>query len=296
MKYVIDGQTLTDIADAIREGYDEPFKMTPELMPYDIRTIIDERNTNLDNIKTAIENNGVEVPDDTLTSEYADKIDEVAEVAHNDGMYEFEKAITANWTRTNYLRAFVGTDFSGITFSKTIEPSIIGRMFYNYVGATLPINIDCSGSVATGEGESVGAYATFSWMTNVEEVPDYGIPAQHTYYQTYHTSRKLKKIAVIRSKASTVYNGTFTQCSVLEDVTFDGKIGRNISFSNSPNLTVASLKNIITHLVDYTGTSNEYTYKLTLHADSKALLEAEGNTSPNGNSWLEYIDDLKWNV
>lgn len=89
------------------------------------------------------------------------------------------------------------------------------------------------------------------------------------------------------------YQGTFTQCNTLQNITFDGVIGRNISFSYSP-LTVESMKSIITHLKNYAGTTSEFTYKITFSSACLTALEAEGTTSPSGNTWTEYIEELGW--
>lgn len=91
------------------------------------------------------------------------------------------------------------------------------------------------------------------------------------------------------------FGTAFYNCSALKNIIISGVIPVSISFSFSP-LTVASLKSIITHLKDYSGTESENTYTVTFKASAFAALEAEGSTSPNGNTWTEYIDDLKWNL
>ena len=83
--------------------------------------------------------------------------------------------------------------------------------------------------------------------------------------------------------------------SKLENVVFEGVIPATISFSSCP-LTVESMKSVITHLKDYSGTESEYTYTVTFKSTAFSALTAEGTTSPNGNTWAEYIDDLKWNL
>lgn len=86
----------------------------------------------------------------------------------------------------------------------------------------------------------------------------------------------------------------FSNCSKLANITVHGNIPLSISFSSSP-LTVESMKSVITHLKDYSGTSNEFTYKVTFSSACITALEAEGATSPNGNLWTDYINDLGWN-
>ena len=88
----------------------------------------------------------------------------------------------------------------------------------------------------------------------------------------------------------------FTGCVALENITFSGgKIQYNINFKDSKKLTVASTKGIIETLEDYAGTSSEYLYTVSFAPETIALLEAEGNTSPSGGSWVDYITEKGWN-
>lgn len=92
------------------------------------------------------------------------------------------------------------------------------------------------------------------------------------------------------------YVNSFHTCSKLENITFEGDIGTNISFQWSP-LTAKSAKSVITHLFDYSADATKaYAYTVNFSDTTLALLEAEGNTAPNGGTWLEYIDSLGWNV
>ena len=93
----------------------------------------------------------------------------------------------------------------------------------------------------------------------------------------------------------TSFSESFAQCKKLKDIRFvENSIKATIGLSVSSELTIDSLKSIINGLYDYSGTENEGVYKLTLHADSKALLETEGATAPNGLTWLEYISAKGW--
>jgi hypothetical protein len=90
----------------------------------------------------------------------------------------------------------------------------------------------------------------------------------------------------------------FAQDLALTNVTFEGVIGRNINFSASP-LSVESMKSVITHLKDCSGTTSEYTYTVTFKSSAFSVLEAEGATAEyNGVActWAELIDNKKWNL
>lgn len=94
---------------------------------------------------------------------------------------------------------------------------------------------------------------------------------------------------------NTTFNNAFTDCRSLTTIEFGGCIGRDINFQWSP-LSVYSMKSIITHLKDYSSDSNNaFKYTLTFNADCWSALEAD-STSPNGNRWRDYVNDLGWNA
>ncbi len=106
--------------------------------------------------------------------------------------------------------------------------------------------------------------------------------------------RALKKIRKLIVHEALGYERCFVNADKLTDVEFEGVIGKSISFAQSP-LGIESLRNIILHLKDYSGGSTE-THILTLKDGCKTLLEENGNTSPNGNLWTEYVSDLGWTL
>lgn len=226
---------------------------------------------------------------DKLT-EAAENVPKVYEAGYDKGTSdfrdEFEKWFTANGARTVYVRAFNQTDFNGYTFKTTIKPKAIGRMFYDYKGTELPKNIDCSLSNCSGAGETTSAIGTFGCAYYVTEIEDYKIPAQHIYYQTFVSCRKVKKIAVVRSTSSTIYStDNFLECYALEEIAFEGEIGQNINFQWSHLLTHDSLMSIINALVDYSEDTSGTTYTLTLGADNIAKLSAEEIAIIENKGW-----------
>lgn len=102
---------------------------------------------------------------------------------------------------------------------------------------------------------------------------------------------------VFKNDGSQNWYTPFTGCSKLKNVnSVEGKIGRTANLSPCP-LTAQSAINFINALMDYSGTSNEYAYTITFSSTTIAELEALGNTAPNGETWLEYVQNvLCWNV
>lgn len=118
------------------------------------------------------------------------------------------------------------------------------------------------------------------------------------YYQAFAYCAKLHTIERIAFGEKTTANEAFHRCTNLQNVTFDGVIGTNISFSYSP-LTVESLKNTIVHLKNYTGTDSEGTYTLTLKDTCKTALQADTETVElDGVSYtyFELITAKGWNL
>jgi hypothetical protein len=104
----------------------------------------------------------------------------------------------------------------------------------------------------------------------------------------------------------------FGSCSNLEEIRFldynekgeyvPSEIGNSIDFKSCTLLSVASMINIIKHLVDYS-TDSTGTYTLTLHDDAWTRLseaEQQGRTPQSEGidftgTWREYVSSIGWN-
>lgn len=81
---------------------------------------------------------------------------------------------------------------------------------------------------------------------------------------------KLQTIKKIIVSEKNTFSGWFGQCSDLQNITFEGVIGNDLSFADSPSLTVESMLNIFDCLRD--NKASGVTNTLTLHATAKAKL------------------------
>lgn len=169
-----------------------------------------------------------------------------------------------NGSRTNYTYAFYGYGWYDDIYNPkyTIKP-VQGNAVYglSYITDTkVPIDL-----TAIGTNSQVFAYATRLVTIN----------------------------KVIFAADVSVSSSCFNSCNSLKNITVEGEIGRSISLQFSP-LTVASMKNIIEHLVNYAGTDSEETYTVKFSEDCWTALEASG-TSPNGGTWKDYVElTLGW--
>lgn len=240
--------------------------------------------------------------------EMASGVDEVYEAGCNDHNRAFWEQYQNGGKRTDYSRAFTcGINGDMVVFNKeTFTPiydmyvTNADRMFKGGLKGiddlvehleNLGVILDFSKNTTFNQ--------TFSLMfgnspKRIGVIDTTGMLPENTLNVTFNKSN-IVTIDKIICLSTTIFGTAFSTSDKLENITFEGEIGLDINFSVSP-LTVESLKSIITHLKDYSGTTSEYTYTLTFKTSAFEALEAEGNTSPNGNTWTEYIDDLKWNL
>lgn len=231
--------------------------------------------------------------------EIAKNVSKVYEAGKKSEYDAFWDGIQNSGNRERYEYAFVDWDVEYIRPKYKVVPNSSSRnlnLFYNNskLKKIESKYFDFSNhrpNIAAGVN---GNYLTFANCPNLEEIEDVGINGGG-YYSTYSSNQKLKKIAVMRCVEGGAYSEPFRGCESLTDIIIEGVISTNFPIRQSP-LTVESLKSIITHLKDYSGTDKEYTYTVTFKATAFAELEAEGTTSPHGNTWAKYIDDLKWKL
>lgn len=136
-----------------------------------------------------------------------------------------------------------------------------------------------------------------------------------TSNSTFHTCTRLIKIGddtgggIWQTRDRTDSNN-FGSCSKLEEIRYidynekgeyiPSEIGKSHNFAFCKVLSVASMINIIRHLVDYS-VDSPGTYTLTLHADAWARLEASEKTPQSEGinftgTWREYVSSIGWNT
>ena len=129
---------------------------------------------------------------------------------------------------------------------------------------------------------------------NTKHIPVTDLSNSSNVNYTFGSNCKAETIDKLIVSETTPF-ATTTFSPYLKHITFEGVIGVDISFQNS-SLTAESAKDVIMHLKDYSGTDKEFTCKVTFSSETKELLEAEGNTAPNGMAWLEYAQAKGWNA
>lgn len=225
----------------------------------------------------------------------AEKFEVIADEVYNKGIKDakltFWNAITNNGTRANAQYMFREMDLTGFEFPKPIKISGVNStaqyIFYYYRGEALPRKEDIDLSELR-----INAGTTtymFSDCVNVTNIPDYGLPCAMSHSYSFQRCGQLKRIEAVRCNEYTTFSSSFLGCSSLEEITFapyekDGQtvnsvIGQNISFVDSPNLTLDTLNHIIDCL------SETSTAVLTLNENSKTIIGTEGEARIRAKGW-----------
>ena len=124
--------------------------------------------------------------------------------------------------------------------------------------------------IVTSSG-SARANSMFNQSTVTDTKVDITINATASTHVFYNTT-SLKTIRKLTVNKNVTFSNWFTYASSLEDITFDGEIGQNISFSDCKKLTHDSLMSIINHLYDYKAEGDTSTHTCTIGSTNLAKL------------------------
>ena len=260
--------------------------------------------SNIQAIATAIRNKtGTE--NTYTTSEMPSGVNEVYESGKQKQYDEFWDASRKSFTG-RYLQkyAFAGCNWNDTTFNPKYSLSFrsLQNVFSECAISNLAEILERNGVTFDFSSSLISPFSAdmFAYSSTIVHMPELNFSKVTAMGSSFSYCKKLVTIdkIILPSSGATTFSGNngapFENCTNLANITFEGVIGKSISFSSCP-LTVDSMKSIITHLKDYSGTTSEFTYKVTFSGACKETLAAEGNTSPNGNTWIEYINDLCWN-
>lgn len=144
----------------------------------------------------------------------------------------------------------------------------------------------------------------FYWckkMTNIPTVDTTATTddsANGTFYYLFGSDSALKSIEkiILKQSGEQEFNNTFSGCSALREVRFEGVIGRSLNIQGVAGISVESLKSAISCLKNYAGTEYEQAYTFKIHSVSWADLERSG-TAPDGGTWENYVKfTLGWAI
>lgn len=298
MKYIIDSQTLTDIANGVRYVKRDETTSTPPEMAEILTAIPKAEETSFpapvptSPYKKTFTVNGLifyntfreftkrkywNAPPFVI-SELPNKVAELAEGEKAKGVEDGKQAEhDAFWeqyqrggaTNNEYSNAFYTSRWNDDIYKPKydiVSSKSFNNLFaYSKITDTL-VTIDATLLTSSNKQQALFSYAT-----------------------------GLKTIRLIRVAEHNTYSDWFLNCTSLESVFFDGVIGNNIDFRYSTKLNKDSINDIFSHLsVDVTGK----TLTLSLDAVNTAYETMEGEG--NGSSSIEW-DSLcgehsNWNI
>ncbi len=198
--------------------------------------------------------------------------------------------------RTYCAHMFGGSGWNNTTFRPMydIKPKDSAYMMFR----------DSAMTDIYGRLEELGLTLDFSNCQNMQYALNQGnitrigtvsiVSATNLDYAFYAASKvtTIDKLIVKDNGATSFSSTMFGAMNALKEIRFEGTIGRSITFPNSP-LSVASMVDIINHLANYYGTSNEGKYKVTFTSACWTALEA--TTPPEGfDTWKQYVSSLGW--
>ena len=103
--------------------------------------------------------------------------------------------------------------------------------------------------------------------------------------QSFYNNDRLHTIRKITLLGNNTFSNTFTNCTALENITFEGEIVNDISFADSPKLTKASITNII-NCLSATASGKTLTLSIIAVAEAFATDETDGLAS---DEWAALI-------
>ena len=205
----------------------------------------------------------------------ADGIVEGAEQGRQDAYDTFWDTHQQNGNRTNYNYAFSGIAWTDETFKPkyNIVPIQVDRMFAQNRITDLVMLLNDAGVTLDLSKNTVSSYLMIdNYRTQTLPALDMrgrtNVGALLLNCTALHTIEKV----ILKDDGSQSFSmNSFSGLPALEEIRFEGIIGKNLEIKDSPLLSEASLDSILTHFKDCTGQTS---LVLTVHPDVGARLTA----------------------
>lgn len=186
----------------------------------------------------------------------------------------FWDAYQDNGQRKAYSTAFAGEGWSNETFKPRhdMAPTQTYMMFRQSKLSGDLVTLLQGLGITLDFSESTVLDSAFYYCAGLTRLGVINGTSANNFQLTFAYMLKLVTIdkLVLRPAGDQTFSNTFTSCRALQNITIEGVIGNNISFSDSKLLTHDSIISIISCLQDLTGTGNTRT--LTLGATNLAKL------------------------
>lgn len=221
-------------------------------------------------------------------NDFVNKIDDVYEAGVNDAYDTFWDEYQQNGNRTDYKYAFANwTDKSFKPKYNMVVTTAYG-MFATFnkrngVLVSLPELLQEAG-ITIDFSKTNGFY----YLGDSSYISDFGFidcSGSVNIAQMFNAANRLETVSLkLKSDGSQTFNGSFGGCINLKNITIEGTIGNNISFSDSSLLTKESITSIINAL---SSTATGKTLTLKTAAVNSAFETSEGaNDGSISDEWL----------
>lgn len=124
--------------------------------------------------------------------------------------------------------------------------------------------------------------ATMFQQANISVVPELDFSTFTGMGYIFYGADRVVTIRKLKVNENASWSNAFTSATALENITFEGVIGKSISFADSPKLTTASVQSIIDHLKDLTGATAQ---TLTFHATVGGKLTDAQKAAITAKNW-----------
>lgn len=211
-----------------------------------------------------------------VIAENEQKVFDAGKKAEHDAFWdEYQR----NGDRVGYKAAFSGQYWGDSCFQPKYDmrPTDASYMFEeSHITDLAGILKECG--VVLDLSNCTNVTQMFFWCKKITTIPIIDTTAttddgtNGTFYYLFGWDEKLQSIEkiILKQSGEQKFNGTFGGCYALREIRFEGVIGNDISFQDSPLLTHDSLMSIINHLKDFSGTTTTMT--LTLRTTNLAKL------------------------
>ena len=251
------------------------------------------------------------VPDVGTVEDYSREVSDLYEKGLNDCIKSVMEIVQGYGARTNYEYAFYSNIDYGPWNPTTFYPQYdirgtsFNRAFYGfarYLNSTTVLDLskrleECGVVLDTSEATTLASCFNNARITRIPTLDCRNCKDSDGLSSAFSWDTPLVTVDKMIVKRTQKFTNTFNNAQSLANIIFDGEIGQDISFLQSP-LTLESVKNIIEHLADYS-TENTGTYTLTLKDECKTALESDFDMVEfNGGiyTYLGLITAKGWNL
>ena len=236
-------------------------------------------------------------PDRINAQSFADKISEVYSAGAKSEYDRFWDENQFVGKRDSYKYGFSGKGWNDYTYNPkyTIKPAQSAERMFAGCAISKITNVDFSNATTLSY-----LFYDCTELKYVGEIDASKVSSTSGMDCIFYYCEHLETVERIKPKAGVKYSysNSFYRCISLKYIFFTEPISKTVSFSYSP-LSVESLKNIITMLEDFNGTTTEFSNTVTFKSSAFAVLEEEGATAEyNGVActWRELVSYKKWNL